>query len=115
VGSRVPHPFAGFGEGWEQALTAPTNARLIHPRGDARPEISRQARKGAGSLHPQNDQIGAPLHSKFAEQVGDVELHGTLADEELAGNLIVGKVVEKQVEHFAFAAGGITFVPRGQF
>lgn len=46
--------------------------------------------KGAGPLHPQNDQVDAALHLKFAEQVGNVELHGALANGELVGNLLVG-------------------------
>src|SRR5271157_3460490 len=80
------------------------DAALVDPRGSRLSQVACQPGEGAGALHPADNQVGPPLDPELAQQVGDVELHCALGDEQLAGDLFVGKVVEQQVEDFAFAA-----------
>jgi len=63
--------------------------------------------RGHAALECEEDEIGAAADSEFVEQVGDVELYGALGDVELAGDFLVGKIFEKRIENFLFAAAEI--------
>ena len=62
---------------------------------------------GETALKGQQDQIGAAADAKFVEQVRDVELDGALGDIEFAGDFLVGKILEKRIENFLFAAAEV--------
>ena len=59
------------------------------------------------ALESEKDQVGAPANAEFAEQIGDVELHGALGNVELAGNFFVGEILEERIQDFLFAAAEI--------
>ena len=47
---------------------------------------------------------GAAANAKFIEQVGNVKLDGAFGNVELAGDFLVGEILEKRIENFLFAA-----------
>jgi hypothetical protein len=53
---------------------------------------------GFGSHAPlkgQQDEVGATTNAELVQQVRDVELYGAFGDIELAGNLLVGEILEE--------------------
>ena len=47
------------------------------------------------------------LDSELAEEIGDVELHRSLGDVQLASNLLVGEVLEQRLEDLPLAVAEI--------
>jgi hypothetical protein len=74
----------------------------IDPRGDALPEIPRQAGAGARPMHPQADQVGRALHSEFAEEVGGTSRFAR--KRRVCGRSLCWTGCREAGEHSAFAA-----------
>ena len=64
-------------------------------------------RHGA-ALEGEKNEVGAAADTEFIEQVGDVKLNGALGDVELAGDFLVGKILEERIENFLFTAAEIS-------
>jgi hypothetical protein len=59
------------------------------------------------ALESEKNQIGAAADAEFAEEIGDMKFYGAFGDVEFAGDLFVGKIFEKRVQDFLFAAAEI--------
>ena len=46
------------------------------------------------ALVAEQDQVRAPPHAEFAQQIRDVELHGALGNIEPAGDFLVGEIFQ---------------------
>jgi len=62
---------------------------------------------GHAALEGEEDEVGAAAYTEFVEQVGDVKFNGAFGDVELAGDFLVGKIFQKRIENFLFAAAEI--------
>jgi hypothetical protein len=54
-------------------------------------------------LVPEQDEIRAPMNTKFGQHIRNVELHSALGDLQFDGDLLVGKIVKQQVKHLYFS------------
>ena len=62
---------------------------------------------GGAALEAEENEVGAAADTELAEKIRDVELDGALGDVELAGDFLVGEVLEEQVEDFLLAAAEV--------
>jgi hypothetical protein len=51
------------------------------------------------------DQLGDGANAEFGDEIGAVELDGTLVDAERGGDLFVEQALDDEAEDFAFAVG----------
>jgi hypothetical protein len=58
----------------------------------------------AATLIAEKDQVCAAAHSKFGEQIGDVEFDRTLGDVQPIAHFLVGKIFEQCAEDLLFPA-----------
>jgi len=59
------------------------------------------------ALEGEKNEVGAAADTEFIEQVGDVKLNGALGDVELAGDFLVGKILEERIKNFLLATAEI--------
>src|ERR1700722_2527429 len=59
------------------------------------------------ALECKQDQVCAASHTKFAEQIGNVEFHSTFGDVQLAGDLFIGEIFEQGIENFLLATAKV--------
>src|SRR5437879_12058414 len=50
-------------------------------------------------LVTEENEVGSAPHTKLAEEIGDVELHGAFGDIQSTPDLFVGKVLQQSIEH----------------
>ncbi len=62
---------------------------------------------GHTALKGQKNKVSPAANSKLIEQVGDVEFNGAFRNVKLAGDFFVGKIFEKRIENFLFAAAEV--------
>ena len=58
----------------------------------------------AATLIAEKNQVCAAAHSKFSEQIGDMEFDRTLRDVQTIAYFLVGKILEQCAEDLLFAA-----------
>ena len=63
---------------------------------------------GEAALKREEDEIGAAADAEFIQEIRNVEFDGALGDVEPAGDLFVGKILEKRIEDFLFAAAEVS-------
>jgi len=59
------------------------------------------------ALKGEEDEVGAAADAELVEQIGDVEFDGALGDVELAGDFLVGKILEERIKNFLFTTAEI--------
>lgn len=64
-------------------------------------------RRGHAALEGEENQIGAAADTEFAEKVRDVEFDGAFGDVELAGDFLVGEILEERIQDFLLAPAEI--------
>lgn len=71
------------------------------------PENRQRLSPRQAALKGEKNEVGAAAHAEFTEQVRNVKLHRAFRNVELAGNLLVGKILQERIENFLLATAQI--------
>jgi hypothetical protein len=62
---------------------------------------------GQAALKGEENEVGATSHAKLVEKIRNMKLYGALGDVELAGDFLVGEILEKRIQNFLLAAAQV--------